>query len=144
MVNTIFEKAQIMLRNVDSYSKNKNLHLQKCKYLKYWLVNGIEHENRTYYIHIDFYIHFLRTKQLEKSLLKLTERKPFPDKFLESLLSKIKLKTKESKLEYVLTNNLEYFKKSILEIYSQHQLKLLLKKIRLNYFEKLIEFYLIN
>ena len=70
MVNTIFDKVRMTLQNVDSYSKNKNLHLQKCKYLKFWLVNGILHENRTYYIHIDFYIHYLKTKQLDKNLLK--------------------------------------------------------------------------
>jgi len=113
---TIFEKIENSFKNIDSYSNKEAVpskHLQKCKYLYFWTSNGIRLNNKIYYINIDFYINFIKYRQLDKFKLKLKTTKPFQDKGLDTLLHKIINQTHNQNLIFTLTNNLETFRRCL-------------------------------
>jgi hypothetical protein len=143
---TIYEKILYTLKNIDSYSNQPNKYLQKCKYLYFWCLNGIRIDNRDYYIHIDFYLNYLVNGTIEKELLKLSNKKPFPDKYLDKFLEKIKMNVKNTPLiDFVLTNEIENFRKCLVCILGKEKLLKILKKIKQSNIqpnEKSIIFYL--
>lgn len=141
---TIYEKIENSLNNIDSYSNQPNKYLQKCKYLYFWCLNGIRVDNRNYFIHIDFYIHFLKTGELHKPYLKLNQTMPFPDKNLDKFLLKIKKYVNNDKIDFVLTNEIENFRRCLVTIIGKEKLKKILGKIKneASQQEKSIIFYL--
>ena len=143
---TIYEKILYTLKNIDSYSNQPNKYLQKCKYLYFWCLNCIRIDNRDYYIHIDFYLNYLVNGTIEKELLKLSNKKPFPDKYLDKFLEKIKMNVKNTPLiDFVLTNEIENFRKCLVCIIGKEKLLKILKKIKQSNIqpnEKSIIFYL--
>lgn len=141
---TIFEKIENSFKNIDSYSKkDAHKHLQKCKYLYFWASNGIRLDNRIYYINIDFYINFIKYRKLDKYKLKLKTTKPFPDKGLDTLLTKIIHITNNQNLIFTLTNNMENFRRCILAFLGYDKMMHVFYKIRkhLSQAEQHIIFY---
>ena len=130
---TIFEKIENSFKNIDSYSNKEAVpskHLQKCKYLYFWVSNGIRLNNKIYYISIDFYITFIKYRKLDKFKLKLKTTKPFQDKGLDTLLNKIINQTHKQILIFTITSNLEEFRRCLVSFMGYEKMMNTFYKIR--------------
>ena len=130
---TIFEKIENSFKNIDSYSnkdRTSSKHLQKCKYLYFWASNGIRLNNKIYYISIDFYIDFIKYRNLDKFKLKLKTTKPFQDTGLDLLLHTIITQTHNQNLIFTLTNNLENFRRCLVAFLGYDKMMHVFYKVR--------------